>query len=213
MVDWIEINLPYYLNALDVGKIINLPQIPTYPKYEFEKQAKQHFGWHPNDLIIDFDNNKFLDYRDKIEKELVESDPNEKMYKYEGWKNYSSNFYQDVDTILKTSTDADIIKGYQYHQKIEDFHNWITKNYYPAFKEEQSKIIKERDKLVNQYSFYGRGLAKPGTLIEIELNKQLKTLLIGDIVSGSQPDEDSYMVDDKFNKSIVKRYKIIYSHI
>lgn len=112
------------------------------------------------------------------------------------------------DKMLRLYPDDDKIKdAIEYKKFCLEYHEW--QDTHPKMVEHHRKVKELSDQL-NQKSFVGRRLARPGTLVEIEVDPTTgycKQYLIGHIGECGYGEGDEML----FNQhSIVKRYKVIW---
>ena len=116
-------------------------------------------------------------------------------------------FYKDCKKTggLNKVVDSKEFKAAQrkYKKFCEKVREWL-KNH-PLWLEYQENI-KRYDDEIGKKSFCGKGLNKPGTMIEIKVGNDLRQLLIGDVNVLGGVCDDCMMFD---NDVIILRYKVL----
>lgn len=193
MSDWIEINLPWS-NYFHWD--MNQPDYPKMPN--LDNRVKEVFGTtiqEEHNKISRKEHSRYVTARLELIKKLGNK--------------YDTMSQNTCERKLEETGIPAVLKVLSYHKlrrKIEDWH-----------KDQPEMIAWEQDKKrwreeQTQKSFTGRGLNKPGTLVEVLDGDVTKQLLIGHI----NPFALEGVCEDcgEFSSTlIVKRYKIIWTQL
>jgi len=203
MSEWIEINLPFYVDSVSLDT-----KLPKHPN--LKRKAKKQLGMtlEENEKTLltgdeDFWCNgkiwkEFEEKDNKIKTKLHKKNLNYEIFKAERWK-------QLEDLAKKDEVVNIVVKFLSFKKKYEE---WLNEQ--PEiikYDEEYERIIAEEKDRTSKMSFVGMGLNKAGTLIEVESGDETSQYLIGDINKLQGVCDDCMAFDAN---AIVKRYKIVW---
>lgn len=184
MTDWIEINLPWQINSY------RQPMLPQEDEEAINARGRILFG--KTDTEASKSINSLFDKFFEVKANLND---------VEKGNNFTADQFEEY--VYNLHPEFLPIKEFRLFRR--EYADWFDKQ-----KESIAHFarIKEYKTIEAQKSFCGRDLNKPGILIELEQDGQIKKMLIGEINSqaglcgccGSIQDTD-----------IVKRYKIVWS--
>ena len=199
MSEWIEINLPYSADGNS-----NL-KYPSFSPPDLNERALKELGFVYKD--VDALHNKLSEdrYSDPTFCSILEKA--ESILRDKNLK--GAERAQLKIKLLRKSKHKTIKTLADYIEKEHQYDDWYkVQPEFIAYNKEYNKKLETFNKKVSKKSFSGLGLAKPGTLIEVEYDGKLNQYLIGHI-----NDEAGICDDCKAfikNKTIVKRYKIVW---
>ena len=206
MSGWIEINLPFYIYGPDSKFIKTLPK---YPNLNRKAKKKLVITLEENDKsIMDPDNEFPTDGKIFQEYDIHRNKINEKIskLKIDIYSDEGKQLRRKKLIALKNEAVNKVIAWFDFKDK---YREWVSvQPEVIKWQDKYNKLIDAEEQRIAQLSFCGRGLNNPGTLIEVEINGELKQFLVGDINCLRGVCDDCTAFD---NETIVKRYMVVWS--
>ena len=184
-MDWIECNLPWDYQIQD-EEYLSLMQKASDIENKISIEVQEKLG---------IDHEKIHDEVSKLTR-----------YVYDTCEEYSKNNNTSIHEArnILCSTDPKISKYDELREQEDKYYNEM---YDHKDNEEFLMLRKQANDSLKPKSFTGRGLNKPGTIIEVIVDGENKQYLMGDINISSGLCNDCSAFD---SDTIVKRYKVIW---
>lgn len=189
-MNWVICNLPFF------SADINTDGLPKYPLAECDEEARKAFG-------------ETLDER----REKVSGLGNLFYSAKDEWLDYD---YETRSALSNDEINAEVCKLNKDFAPLLAYWEW--KKTYEAWEEKLPIIIKYYEEYKayqsrpkdNEKSFCGRGLNKPGTLIEVKhiANDSVEQLLLGDVNCRGGVCDDCKGIE---NDDVVLRYCVLWA--
>jgi hypothetical protein len=202
-IRWKKIDLPFRC-SIDWTKAPAYPEIP-----DLSEREKEKFGFSAAEKQRElFGKSEWVSHPSFDKMEKVRFQIQQDLHEEGELEDFSKKFETETNRRLRLSKDADVKKQLEWIDFERQYRDWQGKQ--PeiiAWHQEADALHQDWAAKQNQKSFYGRGLAKAGTLIEVKEGKKTKQYLIGNINELGGICDDCCIPDN----AKVKRYKVIWS--
>lgn len=187
MAEWIEINRPYRMSLNESSELTNnLHEELNDLYHSFNDEVNKQFN-------IDIQSK-----RNEVESLLEKSSKQVDKITHLSVEEFKKEIKKIHDSELNQ-------KRVSKEKELNKYIDWIEQQ--PEFLNKSAKIHEKYDKLRAQQSFAESSLNKPGVLIEVEFNDEIKQYLIGDINIHSGICDDCRAFEDD---AIVKRCRVVW---